>query len=94
MAFNPGKNLTSPSALSSSPSARASGRRIASGLNGLMDARSRRPNIGRGGHPIGCSGARVLVTLLNGLKRTGGRRGIACLCIGGGEAVALAVETL
>ena len=46
------------------------------------------------GHPIGCSGARILVTLLNGLKRTGGKRGIACLCIGGGEAVALAVETL
>jgi acetyl-CoA C-acetyltransferase len=46
------------------------------------------------GHPIGCSGARVLVTLLNGLKQTGGRRGIACLCVGGGEAVALAVETL
>lgn len=44
------------------------------------------------GHPIGCSGARILVTLLTGLKRTGGRRGIACLCIGGGEAVALAVE--
>jgi len=46
------------------------------------------------GHPIGCSGARILVTLLNGLQRTGGRRGIAALCIGGGEAVALAVETL
>jgi acetyl-CoA C-acetyltransferase len=46
------------------------------------------------GHPIGCSGARILVTLLNGLKRTGGKRGIACLCIGGGEAVALAVETI
>jgi acetyl-CoA C-acetyltransferase len=46
------------------------------------------------GHPIGCSGARVLVTLLNGLKQTGGRRGIACLCVGGGEAVALAVETI
>ena len=44
------------------------------------------------GHPIGCSGARLMVTLLNGLKRTGGRRGIASLCIGGGEAVALAVE--
>ncbi len=44
------------------------------------------------GHPIGCSGARILVTLLTGLKRTGGKRGIACLCIGGGEAVALAVE--
>ena len=45
------------------------------------------------GHPIGASGARILVTLLNGLKRTGGKRGVACLCIGGGEAVALAVET-
>jgi acetyl-CoA C-acetyltransferase len=46
------------------------------------------------GHPIGCSGARLLVTLLTGLKRTGGKRGIACLCIGGGEAVALAVEAI
>jgi acetyl-CoA C-acetyltransferase len=45
------------------------------------------------GHPIGASGARVLVTLLTGLKRTGGKRGVASLCIGGGEAVALAVET-
>jgi acetyl-CoA C-acetyltransferase len=45
------------------------------------------------GHPIGASGARILVTLLNGLKRKGGKRGVACLCIGGGEAVALAVET-
>ncbi len=44
------------------------------------------------GHPIGCSGARVLVTLLNGLKRTGGRRGIAALCVGGGEGIAMAVE--
>ena len=44
------------------------------------------------GHPIGCSGARILVTLLNALKRTGGRRGIASLCIGGGEAVAMAIE--
>ena len=46
------------------------------------------------GHPIGCSGARVLVTLLNGLRQTHGKRGIAALCIGGGEAVALAVETI
>jgi acetyl-CoA C-acetyltransferase len=45
------------------------------------------------GHPIGCSGARILVTLLTGLKRTGGRRGIASLCIGGGEAVAVAVSS-
>lgn len=44
------------------------------------------------GHPIGASGARILVTLLNGLKRTGKTRGVACLCIGGGEAVAMAVE--
>ena len=44
------------------------------------------------GHPIGCSGARVLVTLLTALSRTGGRRGVASLCIGGGEAVAMAVE--
>jgi acetyl-CoA C-acetyltransferase len=46
------------------------------------------------GHPVGASGGRILVTLLNGLKRTGGKRGVACLCIGGGEAVALAVETV
>jgi acetyl-CoA C-acetyltransferase len=46
------------------------------------------------GHPIGCSGARILVTLLTALRRTGGKRGIASLCIGGGEAVALAVESL
>jgi acetyl-CoA C-acetyltransferase len=46
------------------------------------------------GHPIGCSGARVLVTLLTGLRRNGGRRGVATLCIGGGEAVALAVEAV
>jgi acetyl-CoA C-acetyltransferase len=45
------------------------------------------------GHPIGCSGTRILVTLLHALRRTGGRRGVAGLCIGGGEAVALAIET-
>jgi acetyl-CoA C-acetyltransferase len=44
------------------------------------------------GHPIGASGARVLVTLLNALALRDGKRGIASLCIGGGEAVALAVE--
>ncbi len=44
------------------------------------------------GHPIGCSGARILVTLLHALRDRGERRGIATLCIGGGEAVALAVE--
>jgi acetyl-CoA C-acetyltransferase len=46
------------------------------------------------GHPIGASGARVLVTLLHALKQRGGQRGIASLCLGGGEAVALAVELL
>ena len=46
------------------------------------------------GHPIGASGARILVTLLGALKKTGGRRGVASLCIGGGEATALAVEML
>jgi len=44
------------------------------------------------GHPIGCSGARVLTTLLYALKQDGKRRGVASLCIGGGEAVALMVE--
>lgn len=44
------------------------------------------------GHPIGASGARILVTLLSALSRTGGRRGVASVCIGGGEAVAMAVE--
>jgi acetyl-CoA C-acetyltransferase len=44
------------------------------------------------GHPIGCSGARILVTLLHALKDRGEKRGIATLCIGGGEAVALGVE--
>lgn len=46
------------------------------------------------GHPIGASGARIVVTLLAALARTGGRRGIAALCIGGGEATAVAVERL
>jgi acetyl-CoA C-acetyltransferase len=44
------------------------------------------------GHPIGASGARIVVTLLGALRRMGGRRGIASLCIGGGEATAVAVE--
>jgi acetyl-CoA C-acetyltransferase len=46
------------------------------------------------GHPIGASGARVLTTLLYELRRRGGRRGLATLCLGGGGAVALAVETV
>jgi len=44
------------------------------------------------GHPIGASGARILTTLIAALQRTGGKRGIASLCIGGGEATAMAVE--
>jgi acetyl-CoA C-acetyltransferase len=46
------------------------------------------------GHPIGASGARIVVSLLGALKRYGGKRGVASLCIGGGEATALAVEML
>jgi len=46
------------------------------------------------GHPIGASGARIIVTLLNALKQTGGKRGVASLCIGGGEATSVAVELL
>ena len=46
------------------------------------------------GHPIGASGARVLTTLLYALKRTGKKRGIASLCLGGGNGVALAIETV
>src|SRR5947208_17085567 len=45
------------------------------------------------GHPIGASGARILVTLIGALKKNGGKRGIATLCIGGGEATAMAIET-
>ena len=44
------------------------------------------------GHPIGASGARLIVTLIHALQRTGGKRGVAALCIGGGEATAIAIE--
>lgn len=46
------------------------------------------------GHPIGASGGRVLVTLLHALQRTGGKKGVAALCIGGGMGVALCVQLL
>lgn len=46
------------------------------------------------GHPIGASGARIIATLLGALERTGGTRGVAALCIGGGEATAIAVERI
>lgn len=46
------------------------------------------------GHPIGASGARVLTTLVHQLRRTGGRRGLAALCLGGGNSVAMVIERL
>jgi acetyl-CoA C-acetyltransferase len=46
------------------------------------------------GHPIGASGARIIATLLAALERNGLKRGVASLCIGGGEATALAVERI
>jgi len=46
------------------------------------------------GHPIGASGTRIIVTLLGALQKTGGKRGVAALCIGGGEATAIGVELL
>ena len=65
-------------------------------VNCDMEWDTSRVNISGGaialGHPIGASGARVLVTLLHGMKRTGANKGLATLCIGGGQGVALAVE--
>ncbi|MDV2468712.1 thiolase family protein [Acinetobacter chinensis] len=46
------------------------------------------------GHPLGSSGSRIIVTLIHALKRIGGKKGIAALCIGGGEATAIAVELI
>ena len=46
------------------------------------------------GHPLGSSGSRIIVTLMHALKRTGGKKGIAALCIGGGEATAIAIELI
>ena len=45
------------------------------------------------GHPIGASGARILTTLIHALRKDGKKRGIAAICIGGGEATAMLVET-
>ena len=44
------------------------------------------------GHPIGASGARILVSLINALKQRDLRKGVAAICIGGGEALAIAIE--
>ena len=61
-----------------------------------LDLPEERVNIHGGacalGHPIGASGARILVTLLHALQRQGLKRGMASLCIGGGEATAMAIE--
>lgn len=46
------------------------------------------------GHPVGSTGSRIIVTLINALRQTGGKRGIASLCIGGGEATAVALEVV
>jgi acetyl-CoA C-acetyltransferase len=57
---------------------------------------SRKVNVNGGaialGHPVGASGARVLVTLLHEMERRGLRRGLAALCIGGGQGIAMIVE--
>ena len=46
------------------------------------------------GHPIGASSTRILVTLLYALKRTGGKKGVAALCVGGGMGIAVCIEAL
>ncbi|AWV87193.1 thiolase family protein [Acinetobacter radioresistens] len=46
------------------------------------------------GHPVGSTGSRIILTLIHALKRTGGHKGVAALCIGGGEATAVAIEIL
>ena len=46
------------------------------------------------GHPLGCSGARILTTLVHHLRRTGGRYGLAAMCIGVGQGIAVVVESL
>jgi acetyl-CoA C-acetyltransferase len=46
------------------------------------------------GHPIGCSGARILITLLAALRARGAARGVAAICIGGGEGLAMCIEVV
>ena len=71
---------------------------VAIANNQLLELDPARVNVRGGavalGHPIGASGARMLVTLLYALRDAGKRRGVASLCIGGGEAIALVVERL
>ena len=63
-----------------------------------MDLPAERVNVRGGavalGHPIGCSGARILVTLLHAMRERGARLGCATICLGGGEATAVVVESL
>lgn len=67
-------------------------------VNDIVGLDPTRVNVNGGavalGHPIGASGTRILVTLIHAMQARGARRGIAALCIGGGEAVALLVETM
>ena len=65
---------------------------VALGLGGRLAAEHDRGGATALGHPIGASGTRILVTLVNALKQKGLKRGVASLCIGGGEATAVAVE--
>lgn len=65
-------------------------------VNKGLGIKSSKVNINGGaialGHPIGASGTRILVTLIYALKRTGKKRGVASLCVGGGMGVAMAIE--
>jgi acetyl-CoA C-acetyltransferase len=69
---------------------------VALAVNGILGLSDDKVNVNGGavslGHPIGASGARILVTLLHEMKRRSAKRGLASLCIGGGEASALIVE--
>jgi acetyl-CoA C-acetyltransferase len=64
----------------------------------LLEVDMNKTNVSGGaialGHPIGCSGARILTTLLYGLLRTGGHYGLATMCIGGGQGVATIIEVV
>ncbi len=51
-------------------------------------------SVGAQGHPVGSTGSRIIATLIHALRQRGGKRGIASLCIGGGEATAVAVELI
>jgi acetyl-CoA C-acetyltransferase len=69
---------------------------VAIANNQLLELDPKKVNVNGGavalGHPIGASGARILTTLLYAMQARGGKRGVASLCIGGGEAVAMVVE--